>query len=75
MQVRLEPSVSRQAQQAVVLIRFCQCCLLINFANNLDPDQAQQNVGPDLDPNRELLTEFLKDLFFQNIYFEKISGQ
>ena len=25
--------------------------LLINFANSLDPDQAQQNVGPDLDPN------------------------
>ena len=26
-------------------------CLLITFANSLDPDQAQQNVGPDLDPN------------------------
>ena len=26
------------------------CCLLI-FANNLNPDQARQNVGPDLDPN------------------------
>ena len=26
-------------------------CLLITFANRLDPDQAQQNVGPDLDPN------------------------
>ena len=23
----------------------------INFANSLDPDQARQNVGPDLDPN------------------------
>ena len=22
------------------------CCLLIAFANSLDPDQAQQNVGP-----------------------------
>ena len=22
-----------------------------NFANSLDPDQAQQNVGPDLDPD------------------------
>ena len=22
-----------------------------NFANSLDPDQARQNVGPDLDPN------------------------
>ena len=25
--------------------------LLITFANSLDPDQDQQNVGPDLDPN------------------------
>ena len=32
-------------------------CLLVLpadnfFANCLDPDQARQNVGPDLDPNR-----------------------
>ena len=27
-------------------------CLLITFANSLDPDQDRQNVGPDLDPNR-----------------------
>ena len=27
------------------------CNLLITFANNLDPDQARQNVGLDLDPN------------------------
>ena len=27
------------------------CYLLITFANSLDPDQARQNVGPDLDPN------------------------
>ena len=27
------------------------CCLLITFANSLDPDQARQNLGPDLDPN------------------------
>ena len=26
------------------------CCLLITFASSLDLDQAQQNVGPDLDP-------------------------
>ena len=25
--------------------------LLIPFASSLDPDQARQNVGPDLDPN------------------------
>ena len=28
-----------------------ETCLLITFANNLDPDQDRQNVGPDLDPN------------------------
>ena len=28
-----------------------KCRLLIIFANSLDPDQARQNVGPDLDPN------------------------
>ena len=27
------------------------CRLLITFANSLGPDQAQQNVGPDMDPN------------------------
>ena len=27
------------------------CHLLITFANSLDPDQARQQVGPDLDPN------------------------
>ena len=26
-------------------------CHLITFANNLDPDQTRQNVGPDLDPS------------------------
>ena len=26
-------------------------CLLLLFVNSLDPYQAQQNVGPDLDPN------------------------
>ena len=27
------------------------CHLLTIFANSLDPDQAQQCVGPDLDPS------------------------
>ena len=27
------------------------CHLLITYANSLDPDQAQQSIGPDLDPN------------------------
>ena len=28
-----------------------KCCLLITFENSVEPDQALQNVGPDLDPN------------------------
>ena len=28
-----------------------QCHLLITFATSLDPDQAQQNIGPDMGPN------------------------
>ena len=28
-----------------------KCRLLITFANSLDPDQAWQNIRPDLDPN------------------------
>ena len=32
-------------------------------ANSLYPDQAQQNVGPDLDPNCLTLMVFLKEFF------------
>ena len=39
----------------------CLCCLLIIFANALDPDLARQKVSPDLDPNCFTLMEFLKD--------------
>ena len=35
---------------------------------NFDPDQARQNVGPDLDPN--CLTLFLKEIF-KKVDFEK----
>ena len=28
------------------------CRLLVTFANSFEPDQDQQTVGPDLDPNR-----------------------
>ena len=42
------------------------CCLLITFANSLDPDQAQKNIGPDLDPKYLTLMEFLKDFFLKN---------
>ena len=34
-------------------------CLLITFANSLDPDQDRQNIGPCLDLNNFIM--FLKD--------------
>ena len=37
------------------------CRPLITFANSMDPDQARQNVGPDLDPNCLTLMVFRKD--------------
>ena len=40
------------------------CRLLITFANSSDPDQGQQNVVPDLDPNcLSIPTVFLKEFF------------
>ena len=42
----------------------------IAFANNLYPDQAPHNVGPDLDPNCLTLIEFLK-VSFEKVGFEK----
>ena len=40
------------------------CCLLIIFANSLDPDHDRQNVGPDLDPNCLTLCERVPELIF-----------
>ena len=45
--------------------------LLITFANRLEPDQAWQNVGPDLDPNCLTLMVFLKGLFKKNGFLKK----
>ena len=52
----------------------CWCLLLIIFANSLDPDQARQNVRPDLDPNCLTLMVILKKKF-QKVDFEKNSRQ
>ena len=42
---------SRQrVKSQVIKVTLYLCCLLITFANNLDPDQARQNFSPDLDP-------------------------
>ena len=41
--------------------------------NSLDPVQARQNVGPELDPNFLTLTVFL-NFFFEKHDFEKKSA-
>ena len=33
------------------------CCLLIVFANSLDPGQYRQNIGPELDTDRLPLSD------------------
>ena len=56
MKLTLAKALARKYQQVVSYLTICPsrvdfCCLLITFANSLDPDQAGQNVRPDLDPN------------------------
>ena len=48
------------------------CRLLITFANSLEPDQAWQNVGPDLDPNCLTLWWYSWKIFFKISIFKKI---
>ena len=49
-------------------------CLLVlssdNLCKHLDPDQARQNVGPNLDPNCLTLMIFSKE-YFAEVDFEK----
>ena len=42
---------SEQGMEINVLILSLLVLSADNFAKRLDPDQALQNVGPDLDPN------------------------
>ena len=51
------------------------CRLLITFENSLDPDQAQQNVRPDLDPSclTHTLMVFVKN-FLEKAGFWKTSA-
>ena len=46
------------------------CCLLITFANSLDPDQDRLNICPNLDPNHLTLIVILKETF-EKCNFEK----
>ena len=47
------------------------CHLLITFAKSLDPDQAPQNVGPDLDPNCLTFWWYSLRMFKKKLLFEK----
>ena len=40
---------------------------LITFANSMVPDEAQQNIGHDLDPNSLKLTHVIPDFFVENV--------
>ena len=44
----------------------------MTFANSLDPDQALQNIEPDLDPNHNNLVFVKKE---KNIHFENKNQQ
>ena len=41
--------------------------LLITFVNSLDPDQARQNVGPDLGPNFLPLRYYSRKKFLKKL--------
>ena len=47
------------------------CCLLITFANSVDPDQAWQNVRSDLDPNCLTFWWYSRKIFFEKVNFLK----
>ena len=49
------------------------CCQLITFANSLDPDQARQNVWPDLDANCLTLWWYSWKSFLKKLIFKKIT--
>ena len=45
------PLVICLSLKSQLIVSLISSPLLITFANSLDPDQAQQNVWPDLNPN------------------------
>ena len=51
----------------------CQFCHLLIFANSLNPDQAQHDVGPGLDPNC-LASDYIPEICFsKKIILKKVS--
>ena len=52
---------------------YTECCLLITFANKLDPDQTRQNVGPDPDPNCLTLWWYFWKNFWKKLILKKLA--
>ena len=50
------------------------CCLLIVFANSLDPGQYQQNICPELDTDRLPTSESVSVRVFEKVNFGKKSA-
>ena len=52
-------------------------CLLISFANCLNPDQDRENLNPDLDPNCLIFKSIalVPVRIFENVNFEKSQQQ
>ena len=52
--VKLYPFLGKIVLISYVIswFHFYLACLLITFANSLEPDQYRKNVGPDLDTDR-----------------------
>ena len=55
--------------QLVVILLYLSCRLLITFAKSLDPDQAWDFVGPDLDPICYTLRWYHETGFWNNNNF------
>ena len=51
------------------------CPLLITFANRLDPDHDQQNIGPDLFKLFDILIVLVKIFFEKKIILKTVSRQ
>ena len=54
---------------SLITLHLLDCQLLETFANSMDPDQARQNVRPDLDPNYLTLMVLLK-YFLEKVDFK-----
>ena len=50
------------------------CCLLIVFANSLDPGQYRQNIGPELDTDCLPSSESVSVRVFEKVNFGKKSA-